>query len=96
MSHGMRQRIKKLEKNINPIKTLNEILETLDNEQLKAFVALKSTRDAEIVSEAFGWDVEKAKIFIEDLMKAPPLKEYSRQSNDELIEIITGQSDLLI
>ncbi len=92
----MRQRIKKLEKNINPIKTLNDILETLDNQQLKAFVALKSTRDAEMISEAFGWELEKAQLFIEDLVKAPPLKEYSRQSNDELIEIITRQSDLLI
>lgn len=92
----MRQRIKKLEKNINPVKTLNEILETLDNQQLKAFVALKSTRDAEMISEAFRWDVEKAHIFIEYLVKAPASKEYSRQSNDELIEIITGQRDLFI
>jgi len=88
MSHGLRQRIKKLEKNINPIKTLDDILETLNNQQLKVFIALKSTRDAEIISEAFGWESEKAQLFIEDLINAPPLKEYSRQSNQELIDII--------
>lgn len=49
-----------------------------------------------MISEAFRWDVEKAHIFIEHLVKAPASKEYSRQSNDELIEIITGQRDLFI
>jgi hypothetical protein len=88
MSHGMRQRLKKLEKNINPIKTLDDILKTLNNSQLKTFITIKSTRDMEKLSEAFGWELEKAQFFIEDLINAPPLKEYSRQSNQELIDII--------
>ena len=88
MSHGMRQRIKKIEQNICPIKTLDDIFETLSNHQLKAFIKLKNTRDACEISEAFGWELEKAQFFIEDLINAPPLKEYSRQSNQELIDII--------
>ena len=89
----MRQRIKKLEKNINPIKTLDDILETLNNQQLKVFIALKSTRDAEIISEAFGWDLEQAEVFVEDLKQAPTIKEYKRLTNEELIDNILRFSD---
>ena len=89
----MRQRIKKIEQNICPIKTLDDIFETLSNHQLKAFIKLKNTRDACEISEAFGWDLEQAEIFVEDLKQVPAIKEYNRLSNEEMIEIIMGFSN---
>ena len=90
MSHGMRQRIKKLEKNINPIKTLNDLLKTLTSAQLKAFITINDTRSAQNISDSFGWRLEQSLQFIEDLKKAPSPKEYLRLSNEELIAIINA------
>jgi hypothetical protein len=93
MSHGMRQRIKKIEQNICPIKTFGDLFAMLSNHQLKAFIKLKNTRDACEISEAFGWDLEQAEIFVEDLKQVPAIKEYNRLSNEEMIEIIMGFSN---
>lgn len=94
MSHGMRQRIKKLEKNINPIKTLDDLLDSLNNQQLRKFTTLKNTRDPVEVSAALGWDIHRAERFIADLIKAPTPKEFTRLSNEDLIEIIVGEKSL--
>lgn len=92
MTHGLSHRLKRLEKNVSPIKTLDDLLDSLNNQQLRHFITLKDTRNPVEISEAFGWDIKKAESFISDLTKAPTPKEFARLSTEDLVEIIVGEN----
>lgn len=89
MTRALSHRIKKIEKSINTKKSMDEILEGLSKDQLKALIYLDDTRDPAKVSKALGFDLKESERFVEDLIQAPTPKEYQRLSNEELIEIIT-------